>query len=357
MIAILTILKDLIAIDSTNPPGNCAGITEYIARFLKNHLFVQVECQETQNGNKNIIAIFGKPRLFLNAHLDTVPFSSAQTENSNAFYERDMKLFGRGTADVKGAISAILYALQFVQPKNFLLLFNPDEEHGNNIGICTFLHSSYSKGLQCGIVTEPTQCHVVMFHNGICNMQINFIGKSAHACAPDEGINAIEIAAEFMHKLKQYKETLSHQIFLGLKPSINIAVIHGGTKPNMVPDSCMLMLSYRYLPDESSEHVVSKIKKLVDQPTTTVKVIYSAPPLNCGIKDTFLVEAFKSCGIDSNINTAHFWSEASLFSQAGIPSIVFGPGNIEQAHSHEEFIDKHELLKSTEIYKNLFSQF
>jgi len=356
MIELIDILKDLIAIDSTNPPGNCMEITEYIADFLKNRTEAHVEFQEISNKNKNVLAVYGEPRIFINAHLDTVPHSLHHDKESHALHEKDTKLFGRGTTDVKGGISAILYSLQQFQPKNLLFIFNPDEEYGNNNGIKVFLNSNRAEGLKGGIVTEPTQCQVVMFHNGICTIQVDFEGKAAHACTPDKGINAIEMASEFIQKLIIYKESLSQKIFLGLKPTINIATINGGIKPNMVPDTCTLILSCRYLPDENPDQVVHEINKLTNNRAVSIKLLYTAPPLNCGIKDTFFIEKLRSCGVENNIKTARFWSEAALFSQAGIPSVVFGPGDIEQAHSNEEFIYKNQLLRSAEIYKKLFSQ-
>jgi acetylornithine deacetylase len=356
MIELAIILKDLVSIDSSNPPGNCIHIADYITTFFRNHSNAQIEFQELPNGNKNVIAIFGKPNIVINAHLDTVPLSSKHQGNTLQFHENENNYCGRGTVDVKGAIAAMLHALQYEQPKNALFLFNPDEEYGGNTGIQKFLSSPYSKEIQRCISTEPTACQIVMFHNGICTMQIDFEGKSAHACLPDNGINAIELASDFIQKIRKFKETLSQQIFLGLKPTLNIAVIQGGIKPNMIPDRCSLTLSYRYLPDDTAEQATRRIQQIANGHPASTKVLYTAPPLNYGIKDTLLLEMLRDCGVENNIKTANFWSEAALLAKAGISSVVFGPGDIQQAHTDEEYIAKSELIKSTEIYKNLFAR-
>jgi acetylornithine deacetylase/succinyl-diaminopimelate desuccinylase family protein len=357
MVEFSKILKDLVAINSENPPGKCLKIAEYVANFFKRNTKAQVILQKIEKDKMNVIIKFGSPYIFINAHLDTVPRSSTWNYSPYKLKVKDSKFFGLGVTDVKGAVSAMLCALQFAKPKNLLFLFNPDEEHGNNRGVKTFLVSKYAKRLKYGIVTEPTRFNTVTLHNGICGLEVNFTGKSAHASMPERGVNAIELATDFMQKLIQYKSVLSQRGLNGLKPALNIGVIKGGTKPNMVADNCSIKIDRRYLPNETDTQVLKEIKKLVSNKNASIKITYAVPPLNTNFKSKLLSAVLKSCGAKSNIKTANFWSEAALFSKAGKPTVVFGPGNIENAHCANEFIGKKDLEKSVKIYKRLFSRF
>ncbi|MBI4232614.1 M20 family metallopeptidase, partial [Candidatus Peregrinibacteria bacterium] len=342
------ILKDIVAINSENPPGDCAAIAKYVVGFLRRNTKAKIDIHKLGNDKFNIVAKFGNPKIFINAHLDTVPTSS-NWSSPRKLKKKQNKFFGLGTSDVKGAVSAMLFALQSYQPRNLLLFFNTDEEHGKNDGLKAFLESKYRGGLKYGIATEPTNLNVIILHNGICNFEISFLGKSAHASMPEKGINAIELCADFIARIKGYASGLSKREYCELKPSLNVGVIWGGTKPNMVPDRCILKIGRRFLPKENKQKVIREISKFAKG--AGVKVTYFAPPLNIEMEDTPLIGLLQHCTARCNTSVANFWSEAALFTQAGLPTVVFGPGNIEQAHAPNEFIDEIELEKAAQIYK------
>lgn len=346
------IFKDVVAISSENPPGDCAEIAKYVAGFLSRNTKAKVGVNNINGGKFNVIALFGNPKVFINAHLDTVPASGGWKMSPHKLKEDKRNFFGLGASDVKGAVAAILFALQSYQPKNLLLFFNTDEEHGGNDVVKAFLKSKYRHGLKYGIATEPTNLNVIMLHNGICNFEVSFPGKSAHASTPEKGINAIELCADFIRGLKKYQNGLRKRKYYELKPSLNAGVIWGGTKPNMVPDRCTLRVGRRFLPSESRQSVIREISKLAKG--AEVKLTYYAPPLNIEMEDTPLVGMLQHCTARCDTAIANFWSEAALFAQAGLPTVVFGPGNIAQAHAPNEFIDKIELEKASQIYKRLF---
>lgn len=352
----LNILRNLVALSSENPAGDCVKIAKFVADYFKHYTKAKVYIQKITNGNINVIAKIGDPKFFINAHLDTIPATNGWQISPYKLNKCGTKLYGLGTTDVKGAIAATLFALKSSQPKNLLFLLNSDEEHGDNLGVKTFLKSRYAQNLKSGIVTEPTNLNVVTYHSGICNFEINFSGKSCHSAYPDKGINAIELAADFIQNLGQYKKIVSKYSFKGLRPTLNIAVIKGGVKSNIVPDNCLLKINYRQPPNFRIERMLKKIKYLAKGKNASIKITYETPPLNIKSKNNILITLLKSFGAKDNMPAVNFWSEAALFSKAGIPAVVFGPGDIAQAHSANEFINRTELEKAVEIYKRLFTK-
>jgi acetylornithine deacetylase len=343
-----------VAISSENPPGDCKKIAEYVANLIRTRTKARVVHQKTPDGNVNIIAILGQPRFFINCHLDTVPAGSSR--DAFKLRRKNGKLYGLGATDVKGPIAALLAALVQTPPRNLMLVFSCDEENGKNTGIRTFLTSQYNRGLAAGIVTEPTLLNVVRYHPGVCNFELLFPGRAAHSAYPDQGINAIERAAGFITKLAGYRRTLNRRRVHGLKPTLNVAIIKGGVKSNVVPDLCALKINFRNPPGLTPAKLLRDLRRLAGNKNITVKEVYSAPPLRPIPEKSVLVRRLKSCGASSDISGVNYWSEAALFSQAGIPTCVFGPGDIRQAHRPDEFIRVRDLKEGRAVYCSLFGQ-
>jgi acetylornithine deacetylase/succinyl-diaminopimelate desuccinylase-like protein len=350
----IEILSRLVAISSENPPGDCKRIAEYVANLIRTRTKARVLRQKTPEGNVNIIAILGQPRFFINCHLDTVPAGSG----SPAFKLRrkNGKLYGLGATDVKGPIAALLSALVQTPPRNLMLVFSCDEENGKNTGIRTFLASRYRRGLTSGIVTEPTLLNVVRYHPGVCNLELSFPGRAAHSAYPDQGINAIERAAGFITKLAGYRKRLTRYQYQGLDPTLNVAIIKGGVKSNVVPELCALKINFRNPPGLTPKKLCRELRRLAGNNKIKVKLVYSAPPLRTIPESSVLVRMLKSCGAPSDISGVNYWSEAALFGQAGIPACVFGPGDIAQAHRPDEFIRVRGLKDGRAVYCRLFGQ-
>jgi acetylornithine deacetylase len=348
------ILSRLVAFSSENPPGDCKKIAEYVANLIRTRTKARVVHQKTPDSNVNIIAILGQPRFFINCHLDTVQAGSGQPVFK--LRHKSGKLYGLGATDVKGPIAALLSALIQTPPRNLMLIFSCDEENGKNTGIRTFLASQYARGLAAGIVTEPTRLNVVRYHPGVCNFELSFPGRAAHSAYPEEGINAIERAAKFIMKLSGYRRNLNRRRVHGLKPTLNVAIIKGGVKSNVVPDLCALKINFRNPPGLKPAKLLRDLQRLAGNNNIEVKEVYSAPPLRPIPEKSVLVRLLKSCGASSDVSGVNYWSEAALFRQAGIPACVFGPGDIRQAHRPDEFIRIRDLKKGRVVYCRLFGQ-
>jgi acetylornithine deacetylase len=349
----INILRRLVGISSENPDTNCRRIAAFTQDFLKRHTQAQVIGQTTRDNNFNVIARFGHPRFFLNAHLDTVP-RSVRSVKPLGLRQKGDKLYGLGTTDVKGAIACQLSVLADAPPKNLLVIYTCDEEAGANEGIRTFLASRYGRGLESGIVTEPTNLNVVRCHSGIANFEIDFLGRAAHSAYPQRGVNAIEMAAAYIMALVRYQKKIRPYGSGGLQPAVNSAVISGGIKSNIVPDHCHLKIGIRYLTGLAPERLLRDLRDLVPGRKISIRMTYNAPPLRPNPAAAAAVRYLHRAGAASDRLCVNYWSEAALFDRHGIPAVVFGPGDIKQAHAEDEFISRAQLSKAEGMYRKLF---
>lgn len=352
---LIDILSNLVSCDSQNPPGDYKDITEYIYQYLAKNTDMKVYLQDLTIEKKNIIAIKGEPKILIAAHLDTVPVAGGWEGNSFKLREDSEKYYGLGVSDVKGAIASVLYALSCAPPKNFMLLLNVDEESGDNDGVKIFLSSEFRKGIELVIVSEPTQMNIIRRHNGICNFEVNIYGRQAHSCLFGEGINAIERAGEVIYKLVKYKRGLRKKECAGLMPSLNIALINGGIKYNMVPDFCRIKVSRRFTPEEDVDEVKDEIKAVLCMERAYLEFKYIANAFVSTILDEDYA-MMQVCGGRNERDFVLFWSEAALFEQSGIKAVLIGPGDIKDAHKANEWINKEELIKAVNFYKKLFEK-
>lgn len=349
----LDILRRLVMISSENPGSDCRSIAGFIANFLRRHTRARLVLQPVRGGNLNLIVIYGRPRFFINAHLDTVPRANPGKAVLN-LKKRRGQLYGLGTADVKGSIACQLAALTQTEPKNLLLLYSCNEEAGASTGVKTFLTSQLARGLKAGIVTEPTDLRIITQHTGIADFEICFKGRAAHAAYPHQGCNAILKAAASIMKIKSYADRIARCEYRGMRPTLNIGVIKGGLKSNIIPDQCTVRVNLRYLPGQTLKKYQCDLRRLVAGQSAALRLIFHAPPLTARAAVSAVVQPLRRAGAVAGNDSVNFWSEAALFTRARIPTVVFGPGSIKQAHAADEHIRELDLARGTVIYQNFF---
>lgn len=374
MTPVESLLADLVAIPSMNPMGRGRrgneyteqAIADYAVAFLKKHS-IDVELQEHLPGRPNVLATIstGAPdTMLLEAHLDTV-YADGMTIEPFKPVVRDGKLFGRGSCDTKGSIAAFLQAAVEVAkaPKqlrhNILLLFVSDEEYK-----FTGAQFAARRGIKAdfGIAGEPTQLHIVRTHKGVTRWKIATHGVAAHSAYPDRGKNAIYSMSKVIGRLEEYATKLyagqPHPV-LG-SPSLSVGVIEGGQAVNVVPDRCWIEIDRRTLPNETTESVLTPVKSLLDgltdwemkEPHLSVagmEVAANAPivqSLARSIKDV--------CG-DVVIEGAQYATDAGIYNTVGIPTVVFGPGDIAQAHTESEYIELRQLHQAVDIIRRFLT--
>ncbi len=319
--------------------GDYTKIISVITKFLKANSNAKIITQNISKKKSNIIAIFGKPELLINCHMDTVPPSGKWKHDPCKLNVSSGNAYGLGTADTKGNIYAVLKTVAKVKPKNLMLLFSIDEEAGKiDSGVTHFLKSKYKKGIKYAIVCEPTSLKFVNKHKGYYSYTINVKSKPKHSSEKQKSskkyYNAITKAADLILKFDNY--------------GFNIGKISGGVQGNVIAENCEFKISIRtYKPPKE---ILKDIKKIVkDTPKVKIKLNFIGKPLDHENKPLPFVK--------SKCSEVNFWTEASLFNYSNIDAIAFGCGNIKQAHTNNEFIKINELEKTQKIFEKILGEF
>ena len=360
------LLWDLIALPSVNPaflpPGDMrAGeqrVSEYLAA-LAQKCALEVEYQPVftqQPARANLIVRLraqGKRRrrIILAPHLDTVAADEFRPRVEKG------KLFGRGACDTKGSVAAMFSALLALangkRPAETEIIFVGlvDEENGQE-GSRVFARSKIKGDL--AIIGEPTELKVVTAHKGDLWLKLVTKGRAAHGARPELGENAVHQMARVIDLLEtKYQELLRKRrhALLG-HPTINVGSVRGGRQPNIVPDRCEIEIDRRTIPGEKDRAVQREIVDFVRKAGLKVELMNSKAK-DCMALETDptneLVQQLMSVSAQVEPAGVDFFSDAAIIANGGTPSVVFGPGNIAQAHTANEWISLRSLEKATNV--------
>ncbi len=329
-----------------------------IALAQKAHL--EVDIQPVLPGRSNIIVRLTpsgriRRRILLAPHLDTVTLhSSAQLTPTL----RGGRLYGRGSCDTKGSVAAMFHALcavasQARRPASTEIVFVGliDEESGQS-GSRALVKSRFKADL--AIVGEPTRLKIITAHKGDIWLALQTHGKAAHGSTPELGVNAITqmatvidvIAGDYTRRLSRKRHPL-----LGTA-TVNIGTIQGGRQPNIVPNHCEIRIDRRTLPGETHASVVKELKAILRARgcKVTLKDWKGVPssPLETDTRLPLVQELLTLAGQDRPMGVNYF-SDAGVLTTGGIPSVVFGPGDIAQAHTIDEWVSVKELDAATSL--------
>jgi acetylornithine deacetylase len=307
------------------------------------------------------------PWILFESHGDTVSVEGMKISPFITKIEND-RIFGRGVCDTKGSGAGILWALNrytqiAVKPNNIAVLFVTDEEIGKT-GAKAFITKQLQElhwKPEAIFVGEPTSCRQVVAHNGVIRWKIQTKGVAAHSSKPSNGKSAISAMAKVILGFEaEYigKLSLTHPLTGAASCSIN--TITGGEAVNIIPDFCEVELDRRVLPGEDSNLVLREISDAVANIASKdsdieyellIPFVDPAldPQVSTKISQKFS-EVLESCGVSSELHGAGYGTDASTYSEFGIPAIVFGPGSFEQAHTEDEWLSLTELEKSVDIY-------
>lgn len=372
---LIQILCDMISINSINKKlvGGEDGemkMINYIASYLK-ILDIPYSLQEVTEDRYNLIAkLEGKSTegLYLESHVDTVSAENMEIKPFEPFIENGF-LYGRGSCDAKGSVACMMYALGLLKKHNLVpktdiyFAATVDEEYSFK-GITKLVENGFRAG--AAVVGEPTQLNIGIACKGALRYKIKTIGKAAHSSRPLEGRNAVTDMAKVIcainEEMKIINSNYNHK-HLGIATT-SITMIKGGLNDNTIPNECEITIDRRTLPGETKEKCIQEMKGLVD-------VLNSSLSSNIVICEPYLIDDFAmdtsedenivkkailSCNDIlgfHNIQGLSFSCDASKFSKAQVPSIVLGPGSIEQAHTINEFVEIKQLALATKIYMRM----
>ncbi|GJQ20708.1 MAG: acetylornithine deacetylase [Bacteroidia bacterium] len=371
---VVRLLADLVAIPSMNPMGQNvppdryseSGVASYLREYLKRR-GIDAESYEVSPGRPNVVAFIdvkASETLLLEAHMDTVHAEGMAIDPFDPVV-KDGRLYGRGSCDTKGSIAAFIGSVTELLRRgskfkyNVLLLFVADEEYrfmGAQAAVRGGLRADF------GIVGEPTSLAIVRAHKGVTRWRIRTEGVAAHSAFPERGRNAVYIMGEVIRRLETYAEELARSKSdpdLG-QPTISIGVIQGGSAVNVVPDSCWIEIDRRTLPGEQIEEILgAAAAKLGDLPHVRMDPPYLSVQGMSVAEDDAVVRMLSNAlarGGTNAVNTvAPYATDAGIYNAEGIKTVVFGPGDIAQAHTAAEFIELDQVKKAVDVLKCLMA--
>jgi acetylornithine deacetylase len=348
---VLKHLESLVAFDTQNPPRSMTA-DDPIFSFISDVLGPGFDIELTDHGLGRIsmLAVRGKPSLLFNVHLDTVPVIEGSRFPALELTLDNNRVYGRGSCDIKGAAACLLEIARATDGP-MALLFTTDEEGASGVCVAEFVRSEQSKAFKQVVVAEPTDCLAVLSHRGYLSVKGEFSGVSGHSS------EARALQDNALHKLSAWVAAAVSQAgqmeMDGRRPCFNVGEVHGGIKSNVIAGQANLHWSARLSPGDSNEDFLNLMTALDTSDSASWHVPFSGPPLPTGDRDVSQAQAFVEMYALKSGLAVSFWTEASLFAQAGIPAIVLGPGNIAQAHVLDEWVSLEQLELALEIYTNL----
>jgi acetylornithine deacetylase/succinyl-diaminopimelate desuccinylase-like protein len=351
------LLRELVARPSINPTflpdrpdltgeERVAGFLEDLARSEG----IEVRRQSVLPGRTNLIARITpsskvKHRVMLTPHMDVVP----APEKNFIPKVKNGKMYGRGTCDTKGSVSAFFSAFLELagngkRPQETEVLFVGlvDEEFGQ--AGSRMLAQKGPKG-DLALAGEPTELQVVSAHKGNLWLQLKTVGKSAHGSTPQHGKNAIGVITPILdflfHDYPRLLEKKSHEL-LG-SPTVSVGKIRGGSQPNIVPNECEIELDRRTIPGETEASVKKELTEALKErnlplPKFSKSRSVPCPPLDTDPELPF-VQSFLRAANRRKSKGVPYFTDASPIAMGGTPALVFGPGHIAQAHSTDEWVE------------------
>src|SRR5450830_1251779 len=361
------LLAQLVRFDTTSRESTLALI-DFVRTYLQGH---GVACELVFNEHKNkanLLATIGPADvagIVLSGHTDGVPVDGQRWSVAPFdLTEKDGKLYGRGTADMKGYIACVLACVPALvraslrMPVHIALSY--DEEVGC-LGVRSLIerfHAQPVKPLLC-VIGEPTELKPVLGHKGKLAVRCDVQGAACHSAYAPSGVNAIEYAACLIRELVRLGEELKAPQHLNVAfdppfSTVQTGVMSGGKALNIVPQQCSFDFEVRSLPTQDPWQVAHQLRLYAEQTLLPAMQAVSAqcaigfselssyPGLATSSQSQAAEWVAQFCG-SQDFGTVAFGSEGGLFDQAGIPTVVCGPGSMEQGHKADEFISLQQL--------------
>jgi acetylornithine deacetylase len=368
-----TLLQALVRLPSVNPMGRAVQgpiylehqVTAYLEDYFHS-LGVPYQRQTVAPQRDNIVARLDVPgakhTLLLEVHQDTVPVDGMTIDPFGAVIDNG-RLYGRGACDIKSGMAALLAAFaRLVRDKaratmNVILACTVDEEH-------TFrgVQELMKRGIKAdfAIIAEPTGLDIVTAHKGVARFVLATPGRACHSSRPDRGINAIYRMGRVLGGIERFAKTLEKSRsdpVLG-PPTVSVGRIEGGVSVNTVPDTCRIEIDRRVIPGEDAAVTAAELVRFlredagIDFELDCPPPWMSMPALSAKGSDQIvqrLGAAIDKVTGKHSVMPVPYGTDASIIAQAGIPAVVFGPGDIAEAHTKDEWVSLEEVHKASEI--------
>jgi len=354
-------LTKLVTFDTRNGTGDEVACVKYLrdelSKFNPDKLIMdEVARSRGKSNSAFVLAIWGQPKTVLNVHIDTVPSGKGWDSDPHELIEKDGRLIGLGSSDIKGAAACILAALDGVTPKDVAVLLSGDEEHGSEV-MPALIKAGHLDGVTNAIVCEPTSCRAGKRHRGMLAIRADFSGPGGHSSLADKTARPLLDAARLAAAIGDYGDAHmdvgpndNDGYYKGL--CTNIGELSSDGAYNVIPTSASLWMSMRPPPGDDVKareaaiyDIAKRLYPQISDGGAKLDTIVAFEPF--ATRDISVFEDFFT---KTEIVDLPYWTEAAMMSAAGINTVVYGPGNIEQAHKPNEYVEVAQLLIAAQHY-------
>lgn len=362
-------LRDLIAIQTENPPGNEKRAAEYVSGRLKKY-GIPSDIQEVEGDRANVVAFAGKRegrKVILTGHLDVVPPGEGWRTDPWQLSFAGEHCYGRGVSDMKAGLAAMMSAFIQIKLQDTLrntclvLAFTCDEEI-NGKGTKKFLETYRPDPDSRVVIGEPTSMGIQIAHRGVIRLKLEALGRQAHSAAPEDGCNAICALSRLIAGVEEYhRQRQSIHVAPLPPPTASCTLIRGGIKDNVIPAAAECTIDCRTIPGDSPEKLTGELKAVLDKIKLPEGASYRLFPIlemPPGITDktcrtvALAEEAYADImGAAPVVKDFPACSDMPQFTQMGLETILWGPGDIRQAHRTNESLKTDELHKMALLYR------
>ncbi|MDO8580147.1 MAG: ArgE/DapE family deacylase [Candidatus Omnitrophota bacterium] len=371
---LIKLLQKVVSCNSENPPGNELALAKLIENDMRS-LKVDVKLYAYAKGRPNIVATLkgtapraqaAREAILITPHFDTVPIGSGWKYNPLGGQIVGGKLYGRGSTDDKGNLASCMEVMRSLVEdkvklrKDVMMAATVDEETGSHAGIIPLLDKKVLKP-RLALVMDSDNFDTIIAQKGLIHSRIQIFGKKAHGAYNWRGINAIEIAATVIGDLKKIKFAYKKHPLLHA-PTMNIGVIRGGDKVNMVSDFCEFALDTRYLPGMSPHSVLNQIRSIVAKHAKKFKIViddwqlpYEIDRHNKFVK--LYADTAKRMGRQAHLKGSEGATVITFFKKHGIPAFATGYASSGTAHTTDEYIDVKPLCQGTRLLERYIKEY
>ncbi len=363
-------ISKLISYDTTSRESNL-DLIAFVQSYLLTHGIDAVRTYDSTGKKVNLFATIPSASgattggIVLSGHTDVVPVDGQKWASDPFQAEvRDGKLYGRGACDMKGFIGVTLQLvpkmLQTTLAHPIHLAYSYDEEIGC-VGAPGMIEDLVKRGVNPSgcVVGEPTSMRTIVAHKGINVYRCRVHGHAAHSSLTPKGLNAIEYAARVICAIRDMADAFKangpyDQAYDVPFTTMQTSMIRGGIALNTVPDLCEFEFEYRNLPGLSADEILRKVRDYIDRDIVPrmrqenaagkvdIEQLAKSPGLDAAEQDA-ITQLVRALTRDGEIRKVAYGTEAGLFQAAGVPSVICGPGNIEQAHRPDEYVSLEQL--------------
>ncbi len=365
-------LRKLIQAETTTEKGELVAANIISEQFSRSGIAGRVDSWGSNRANliAQIDSSGRRAALLFACHLDVVPAGESKWQHPPFdAVESEGRIYGRGSADMKGGIASVVTAVRQVVESGVklqgdIIFFAAAGEETDSCGAKRFIRdwSGQLPQLAGVVIPEPTDFEIVTAHRGILWLKVKTSGKAAHGSAPQLGINAITSMRAVLNELDNFKIRFEPHQLLG-DCSMSVNTITSGKAINVVPDMCSIGIDIRTLPGQNYQDIIddlqkifAKLKQKNPQFDASVSIIREVGALETNNNCDFVGNFCSAVGT-SKTRAVGFTTDGPFFASLDVPVVVFGPGKGELCHKPDEYIDISDVEKAVEYYKNIILKF